>query len=334
MNDNLLSSKDDVSINKKFSLKKENLIYSVNFIDGSPLLKNIEVPTKIRNKDVQKFYEIITKAIPDYDFAYMYKNLRTLKIYPIYIVSPKFKGRKVPAYYDCIKNIIRYTKNTKDEKLPHELLHMASTYKNDEEKSIFSGFSQSSKIGNNKMIGRALNEGYTQLLVNRYFNINSRTYLLETLVVTKIENIITKEKMEKMYFSADLKGLINELLKYNDEKSIITFICALDYLSNLYLETDIDQDFSLLKKVYNFVVDVLLEIKIKKIYETEKNLITAVKELREYAEDFQHKIVDKKTFKNVIILDNESLNIKIDNSIKKLKEFYLFNILKYKTYLK
>ena len=321
----LTPSKDEVS-NRKFSLKKENLIYSANLIDIAPVVENIDIPKKNRNRDVQIFYDIMTSAIPNYDFAYMHKNLKTLKIYPIHIISPKFKGRRVSAYYDCIKNIIKYTKNTKDEKLPHELFHMASTCK--KEKSIFSGFSQSSKIGKNRLIGRALNEGYTQLLVKRYFNINCKTYLLETLVASKIEEIVTKNKMEIMYFDANLKGLINELLKYSNEEAIITFIHSLDFLSTLYLETDIGKDFSSIKKVYDFVVDFLLEIKMKKIIETENNIVIAIKKLREYGEDFQHKIVNKKTDKNIIILDSQNLNIKLENKIKELREFYLFDTIK------
>ena len=96
----------------------------------------------------------------------------------------------------------------------------------------------------------------------------------------------------------------------------------------MYLETDIEKDFSSIKKVYDFVVDFLLEIKMKKIIETENNIVVALKKLREYGDDFQHKIVNKKTDKNIIILDNQNLNIKLENKIKELREFYLFDTIK------
>ena len=70
--------------------------------------------------------------------------------------------------------------------------------------------------------------------------------MLETLVASKIEEVVTKNKMEIMYFDANLNGLINELLKYSNEETIITFIHSLDFLSTLYLETDIEKDFSVL----------------------------------------------------------------------------------------
>ena len=42
--------------------------------------------------------------------------------------------------------------------------------------------------------------------------------------MNKLEHIIGKEKMEQLYISSDLKGLINEINKYLDKKETMSFI--------------------------------------------------------------------------------------------------------------
>ena len=314
------------SLNKRFAIKQDESLANLKAIDIPPVFKtNIGLSKRIRNKELRDFYNTLMESIPDYDFPYMHRNINTLRIYPIYIQNPKFFRRKVAAYYNCIKNTVRYTKNVKDKVLPHELLHMASTVKRDEDTSIFSGFSQSTKLGNYELIGRGLNEGYTQYLAEKYFDVGYRSYPLEVLIAAKLEDVITEEKMEKMYFNADLKGLVHELLKYIDEKAIIMFMYAIDFLGTLYGETDIEQDFSWIKKAYFYVVEFLLEIKTKKLMETETNLNDAKKKLRSYAKSFQYKIVNRKENKEVILLDKFVLEKMIKNYIGELNDYYVFN---------
>lgn len=81
------------------------------------------------------------------------------------------------------------------------------------------GFSQ--KIANKYSKGKGLNEGYTELINQRYF---ARTiadgsgakisYPREQVLAYGIEMLVGREKMEELFFNADLDGLIAEMSKY------------------------------------------------------------------------------------------------------------------------
>lgn len=103
-----------------------------------------------------------------------------------------------------------------------------------QKKGVFSGFSQSyfDKDTNKKIsFGSGINEGYTEYLTKRYFAryIQNSNYKDLVSFVREIEKIIGYEKMEKLYFHADLKGLILELSKYISEEEIMKFINNVDF---------------------------------------------------------------------------------------------------------
>lgn len=109
----------------------------------------------------------------------------------------------------------------------HELLHMASSYKKGAIKIC--GFHQKIGLSN---IGRGLNEGYTKLLLSRYFYGSEKTpiisYTEEQLLAIGIEEIVGKEKMEKLYFAGDLKSLITEISQFTTIDEIRTIIENID----------------------------------------------------------------------------------------------------------
>ena len=130
--------------------------------------------------------------------------------------------------YKLKKNQLELLRNNYSSYIFHELLHCASFKK--EKKSYTKGFfKQFPKFS----IGRALNEGYTSLLEKRYFNknCNENNYANLRFIVQKIETLIGKEIMEKLYFTADLNGLINEFMNYGKTKEeIIFFLDELDFI--------------------------------------------------------------------------------------------------------
>lgn len=162
------------------------------------------------------------------DLSFLYRNLSNVKIsksnFNISKLNPLFS---TVATYDTIRNKIA----TQDEKsIYHELFHLSSSYYAKDKNTIFTGFRQRNAVHS---IGKGINEGYTELLCERYFNdkdINS-AYYFGKIIVKSLENIVEKEKMENLYMQADLYNLINELKKYNnEEEDIITFIKDLDYI--------------------------------------------------------------------------------------------------------
>lgn len=115
--------------------------------------------------------------------------------------------------------------NDKEKSISHELLHLSSTIINGKIK--YAGFNQSSRDFD---IGDGINEGYTSLLDKRYFNTNTDSYNLYQQLVLLIEKIIGQEKMTKMYFEADLYGLIEELSKYCYKDTAYELIKNIDFL--------------------------------------------------------------------------------------------------------
>ncbi len=111
--------------------------------------------------------------------------------------------------YDVEKNAVSVSENVADIGIYHELFHMSSSVV--KEKKKYSGFHQTDFKTN---LGREINEGYTELLTNRYFpslNLSSIAYQYEAFVAERLEQIVGREKMQSLYLNANLKGLIDEL---------------------------------------------------------------------------------------------------------------------------
>ena len=109
--------------------------------------------------------------------------------------------------------------------ITHELLHMASSYK----KGLIRicGFSQT--LANSYEIGYGINEGFTEYLNCKYFNQKSVPAYEPLQNITKIiAEIVGVETMEKLYFQGNLKGLVNELSKYQSEEQSLDLIYDID----------------------------------------------------------------------------------------------------------
>ena len=81
----------------------------------------------------------------------------------------------------------------REDNASHELLHMATTYKKGP--IILMGFQQS--IGKKNIIGKGLNEGYTERLNVKYFSHRkvSNSYPYLQLISEGIENIVGSKKI-------------------------------------------------------------------------------------------------------------------------------------------
>jgi len=104
--------------------------------------------------------------------------------------------------------------------------------------------------------GLGLNEGYTEHLNLKYFSdmIAVKSYPREMILATGIERIIGKEKMEQLFFDADLASLIKELEKYTSKKNAISIIHQIDILteSNNIKKTNI---FLILKEEISKIIE-------------------------------------------------------------------------------
>lgn len=207
--------------NKRYKLSR---LYDFKFAETKTLDKkfNKQVETAINN-----FLKVLLSNFKEEDIPLLFSNLNTLSVKK-YKLNDYIFLNNLGAYYRSNVNIIVIRKN-KLNVIYHELFHMASSFYNKENQMIFSGFEQNSLF--KKGIGKALNEGYTQLLTERYFSEQiEKVYNIEKSFAQIIEMIVGKEKMKSLYFKVDLPGLINELQNYCDNDEIIKLLNDIDTL--------------------------------------------------------------------------------------------------------
>ena len=110
----------------------------------------------------------------------------------------------------------------------HELFHLLTT-RFDSDNDVRIGFQYND-------FGKALNEGYTEIMTRRYFGYlnenDCNTCLHFTWFAEMVEDIIGKDKMEYYYLKSDIEGLILELEKYLPREKVINMIKSMDKMFN------------------------------------------------------------------------------------------------------
>ena len=205
-----------------------------------------EYSSFVYKNDINKFISVLKEEFPKEYLGNFYNNINQVTF------KKNFWGllfQKVLGKYDAKKNRVT---TISDYELYHELLHLASTYFDEKNKekmkkaqdgeviSYFIGFLQvhyTKKVifgklykTKRRIFGRALNEGYTDLLSNRHFHRPNSSYNFLRTMATYVENVVGKEEMEEAYFKADLPRLIEDLKKYASEEEVYSFITSLDAL--------------------------------------------------------------------------------------------------------
>ena len=259
---------------KKENIKtiKQNLQTKKLVLNKSlQMLKDIDLNTplyaSLTKEEAERFMQITEKLKTENEQLYIFantllqnvkiENLRNfmknapfikIKYYPLKNAETKNGGITAGTYDGVSKTIEIYHDKKDHSTLHHELLHSASSdFSYDS-----SGFRVSLKEGGE--FGEGLNEGYTELLNNRFFNTSSTSYTylqkLAELIELFYEN---KEDMVEDYFNADIFGLIGELLKSMSLEEAIDIIVDMDRF--MYLKDFTVSDYTKLKQ------------KILKIYE-------------------------------------------------------------------
>lgn len=224
MQNNVYLSKQSI-----FDIKEEITTPEIELKYNS--LDQFNMSNPIFKQIINDFIVILKKNFPEEYLKNFYNNINELEV--------KNKGLKLSnGQYKIDKNQILIRKNIKVSEIRvviyHELFHMSSsTYKKGRR---YSGFSQRTK-SRKMVVGNGINEGYTELLAHRYsiekFDV---AYLDEYNIVMYLENIVGKDEMAKLYFNADLKGLIDRLKEYSNDCEIAKFIISVDSLQKYYNE--------------------------------------------------------------------------------------------------
>lgn len=185
---------------------------------------------------IEKFEDVLKKEFSPNSTALFYRNIRSANI-------KKKKGILLlgdGGNYNCYANRINYMMITA---LYHELFHLSNSYFDEKKKMALCGFSQCFKVKgkffNTIYVGDGINEGYTELLTQRYFGETHdipKAYLLEVRIAGLLEKIVGEEKMKDYYMRADLFGLIEELKQYSSEEDILRFISGVDVINKHFYD--------------------------------------------------------------------------------------------------
>jgi len=200
----------------------------LNILNDSKSLEEIKREiNKEKIKDILPYVEKIVNFTSENNLKNIYTNLNSLTIQKNRFIL--LKG--IAGEYSQKENIITYALKSS---IGHELLHLASrSIKNGKE---YSGFIFKTK---HLVLGRGLNEGYTELLASRLFNKSKKTnsYEEEVKIARILEYFFDNPKdMEKYYFNTDLPGLIHYMEKYAKREEIIKLITEIDKINNSSLD--------------------------------------------------------------------------------------------------
>lgn len=279
---------------KEFKLNY-SMLSSIESIKGDKCTDKVKFDAIDREDLKIIFIELYNKLLndPNVNLDNFKRNLKSIRIKNI-DESNIAQIYDAEALYDYFDNEV-FCKNKPNERtLIHELIHMASTYYGNDAKHVrYCGFLQE-KFG--RQIGVGITEGYTELLSKRYFNGKkylenvSDSYVMEMTMVKKLEEIVGKETLTKLYFNSNLKGLIRELQKYNNLENIIKFIKYLD-------ETAIDLTYKkskMTKRKYNeyvkycaeFLIDSYINKLRTQMFNKEIIQVEFEKKLNNFIEEF------------------------------------------------
>ena len=233
-------------------------------------------------EEIISFCNVLLKNIDSKYLDNFYNNINSLNI----IQSPYDDIHK--NSYHPEDNTIYIEKETAHELIFHELFHMASS--KCEGDNIYCGFVEWTA---EDMIGKGLNEGYTQRLAEKYFNCDSTNVYYEEVLFAKLtELIVGEEEMSKFYFTSDLGGLIKELEKYSSLEDIMSFIETIDVINayRMHCHTTQTDDMSLdvMVELHQEIKEFLLNAYITKIgkklkqTQTKEELEENVLALRDY----------------------------------------------------
>lgn len=247
---------------------------------------------------INYFSNVLKKNFSNQELKIFYENLESLGIPVITKQMEKyFKKMKFGGGYNHKDNEI-YLIKTKKELIFHELFHVATNYCG-EDKNKHIGLS----IDN---IGLGINEGYTDFMVQKYFNSNYKTnYQYYTDIVKIFEQFIGREKMEHFYMTANLNGMIDELNQYTDIKDILQVIKNADELYKLlYLKKEKNEkkDYFKGKLLFEEIYDKLLDMLSQKLKKEFSNgIITKEEAMERYIKFVKENNLETKKYEGQMV---------------------------------
>lgn len=269
-------------------------------------IKNIErFYSKKCNKEILNFIKVIIEKVPKESLNNFYNNINSLEVKSSFLV----KLARIQGYYNSITNKVFLDTKTAKNVIYHELLHMASTLYTKYDGKNYSGFVQANGT---YWICEGINEGYTELLSNRFFNVDNCAYGIHVVLAQKLEEIIGKDVMEHLYFTSDLYGLVNILKQYSSDEEIEKFLFNMDYTNTQYDKKEIIPNFiSRLSEIYQFLINCYA----KKVSKNEPSNFQLINQIKDYALSFPPGFAFYGN-DNILVMSKNDLVEYINNALK------------------
>ena len=198
------------NIEKKF---KESFSLNKNDIIRKELPDELTIPDILKKYTKKLESKCDNKALEN-----LYRNINNVQINKNLLLIL----RGLAGSYLTSENKIDYLV---ESALSHEFIHMASSYYDKDNNIIKSGFLD---FSTNLVLGRALNEGYTELLNRRYLNPKSTGYNEEVNIMRFFELLFDSKELENSYFTNDFISLIKILKKYMTTEEAVKLISNFD----------------------------------------------------------------------------------------------------------
>ena len=226
----LVLKKYEETLNEAVKENKNTLFikekYAILNKEEKEIFKQVENKLKQSNEAIYEFYRELTRHTSPENLRNFVSNIQFATL----DINDRKKKKKCvfQSFYDQTKNKITiYTQLP--ETLTHDLLHLSSN----NQSAKTNGFHAYGTFKEDSYeIGNGLDEGYTEILNQRYFQqvaINSpKLVRLSSLIEKFYQN---PKDMETDYFNACLENLILELTKSMDIKDAINIVLKIDYVA-------------------------------------------------------------------------------------------------------
>ncbi len=231
-------------VNKQIKLKKTSVYDGKIISNEAPMIEVLSRETRLKlikqieNDDQSLISDFLLALRTNFDsqtLAILYNNLTSLEV----VKKSELWGLmlRLAASYNARKNRVQIFNK---KSFYHEMFHVSSSRFDKENDIIYSGFMQQKGMA---VIGKAITEGTSQMLAEKYFRKESRpsavsfvdNYSIEVNFAKMIQLLYDDEvQFERYYFSADLPGFIASLERYAPKEVIIKMIKDIDYISDHY----------------------------------------------------------------------------------------------------
>ncbi len=188
----------------------------------------------VYHKRLKNIYEIVSNNVNKDNVKLLYNGMPFVGIKKQYTKGLIFNNLFINtlAEFDAInKKIYLYSGRLSGSSLNHELLHLLSSYYDEEEKKIYFIVALNKPV---KAViwGKPLMRGSTEYQNGEIFhvNVNDTIYVYEIIIIKLLEQVIGKSRMKDLYFHGDLYNFINELAKYTNISNIKKMIYKSDYI--------------------------------------------------------------------------------------------------------